>query len=197
MRKLLQSLCPDDLVMDMMMIVVRLNCAEFLNISWDLKPHDNQKQQKSLIANQVKKRRDDDEHPGTGCISKKTKVRCSPIISHSSTQINEFWFWSTCALIFFGFWSNAGTTLLCRIKSTTLVIAIAISSCYNWDQPGMELQNSPRKHKNLNTTTGKALTTGEEREKGSSAAQCQWTIFVMAFTHLAEETLAMGCAIST
>ncbi|CAK9191626.1 unnamed protein product [Sphagnum jensenii] len=27
------------------------------------------------------------------------------------------------------------TTLLCRIKSTTLVIAIAISSCYNWDQP--------------------------------------------------------------
>jgi hypothetical protein len=32
----------------------------------------------------------------------------------------------------------------CRIKSTTLVIAIAISSCYNWDQPGMELQNSPK-----------------------------------------------------
>ncbi|KAH8974011.1 hypothetical protein BDL97_01G078800 [Sphagnum fallax] len=109
-RKLLQSPCPDDLVMDMMRIVVLLNCAEFLNISRDLKPHDNQKQQKSLIANQVKKRRDDDEHPGTGCISKKTKALLS----------------------------------FCRIKSTTLVIAIAISSCYNWDQPGMELQNSPK-----------------------------------------------------
>ncbi len=143
-RKLLQSPCPDDLVMDMMRIVVLLNCAEFLNISRDLKPHDNQKQQKSLIANQVKKRRDDDEHPGTGCISKKTKARCSPIINHSSTQINQFWFWSTCALIFLASDQMQALLSFCRIKSTTLVIAIAISSCYNWDQPGMELQNSPK-----------------------------------------------------
>jgi hypothetical protein len=33
MRKLLESPCPDDLVMDMMMIVVLLNRAEFLKIS--------------------------------------------------------------------------------------------------------------------------------------------------------------------
>jgi hypothetical protein len=81
---------------------------------------------------------------------------------------------------------------LWRLQSQSLAATIGINQVWN-------SKTATRKHRNLNTTTGKALTTRErEREKGSSAAPCQLTIFVVAFTHLAaEETLAMGCAIST
>jgi hypothetical protein len=55
----------------------------------------------------------------------------------------------------------------------------------------------PRKHKNLNTTTGKALTTRKRERKGVQQLRVNGPS-LMWLSHLAaEETLAMGCAIST